>query len=55
MGLWVNSHYFIEIAINYKDYAMNAPNVNDLHEGGLVVFILSTPPVVYPTRYRCGH
>ena len=28
---------------------MKAPNVNDLNEGGLVVFILSTPPVVYPT------
>jgi hypothetical protein len=43
MGLWVNSHYFIQIAINYKDYAMRAPNVNDLNEGDLAVFILSTP------------
>jgi len=43
MGLWVNSHYFIQIAINYKDYAMRAPNVNDLNKGDLAVFILSTP------------
>lgn len=50
MGLWVNSHYFIQVGINYKDYAMKAPNVNDLNEGGLVVFILSVPPVVYPKR-----
>jgi hypothetical protein len=55
MGLWVNSYYFIQIAINYKDYAMTEPNVHDLNEGGLVVFILSTPPVVYPTCYRFGH
>jgi hypothetical protein len=54
MELWVNNHYFIQTAINYKDYAMKAPNVNDLNEGGLV-FILSTPPVVYPTRYTFGH
>jgi hypothetical protein len=40
MGLRVNSHYFIEIAINYKDYTMKAPNVNDFNEGGLVVFML---------------
>jgi len=50
MGLWVNSHYFIQVGLNYNDYAMKAPNVNDLNEGGLVVFILSVPPVVYPKR-----
>jgi hypothetical protein len=43
MGLWVNSHYFIQIAVNYKDYAMRASNVNDLNEGDLAVFIPSTP------------
>jgi hypothetical protein len=45
---------FQQIAVNFKDYAMKALNVNDLNEGGLV-FILSTPPVVYPTRYKFGH
>jgi len=50
MGLWVNSHYFIQVEINSKDYAMKAPNVNYLNEGGLVVFIPSNPLVVYSTR-----
>jgi len=34
---------------------MKAPNVNYLNEGGLVVFVLPTPPVVHPARYRFGH